>query len=386
MTNEIKVYVVEFSDRKHYQMQYRCPGDNKLKTRSTKVEITGRKRERDAAERKAGDWEKELRAGNYQPPSKATWETLRTRYENEIAAHQAANTERAAVAAFDRYEAFANPQRAADVTTEAVSRYAAHMQSKGLAVMTVAALVRPLRTLLNWGREIGLLKVAPKIRVPSAQGEKWMKGRPICGEEHDRIKAAVVKTMKPHRRAAWLFLLEGLWTSGFRLSEALALSWEPTAKVTAVVIPGSRPVVRFMASGQKGRRNEIWPCPPEFAALLESVPEAERVGKVFEMGISQDRVSRRVAAFAKRANVVVDETSGRHCTAHDYRRAFGTRWAKRVMPAVLKILMRHRDLKTTMRFYVDIDANQLADELFKQFGVAPNTAPNSEPKTTQKAL
>ena len=54
----------------------------------------------------------------------------------------------------------------------------------------------------------------------------------------------------------------------------------------------------------------------------------------------------------------------REATWNDLRRAFGTRWASRVKPATLKLLMRHRSLETTMRYYVDQDADDVAEELW----------------------
>jgi len=44
-------------------------------------------------------------------------------------------------------------------------------------------------------------------------------------------------------------------------------------------------------------------------------------------------------------------------SAHDFRRAFGSRWATRVMPAVLQQLMRHESIDTTLRYYVGLDAD-----------------------------
>ena len=41
-----------------------------------------------------------------------------------------------------------------------------------------------------------------------------------------------------------------------------------------------------------------------------------------------------------------------------------TRWAKKVMPAVLQRLMRHADIQTTMSYYVNIDATDIADGLW----------------------
>jgi integrase len=45
-------------------------------------------------------------------------------------------------------------------------------------------------------------------------------------------------------------------------------------------------------------------------------------------------------------------------SAHDLRRAFGGRWAARVMPAVLKELMRHKSIETTIRYHAGTNAKR----------------------------
>lgn len=103
-----------------------------------------------------------------------------------------------------------------------------------------------------------------------------------------------------------------------------------------------------------------------------ATPEAERVGLVFGIEgpitgkpLSTKRASRYISAMGEAAKVLVAPAGGRQkrdketgevtiapkfAGAHDLRRAFGTRWSKRVMPAVLKQLMRHRSIETTMSF------------------------------------
>jgi integrase len=68
-------------------------------------------------------------------------------------------------------------------------------------------------------------------------------------------------------------------------------------------------------------------------------------------------------------------------SAHDLRRAFGTRWAKLVMPAVLKRLMRHSAIQTTMSCYVDLDAAEVAEQLGKACPQEGNNLGNSHPES-----
>ena len=76
-----------------------------------------------------------------------------------------------------------------------------------------------------------------------------------------------------------------------------------------------------------------------------------------------------VALIGELARVVVhtDPRTGKvkYASAHDLRRSFGNRWAKRVMPAVLQRLMRHESIETTMGYYVDLDADELAEDLYR---------------------
>ena len=51
-------------------------------------------------------------------------------------------------------------------------------------------------------------------------------------------------------------------------------------------------------------------------------------------------------------------------SAHDLRRAFGERWASRIMPKELMELMRHKSIDTTMRFYVGQNADRTASILW----------------------
>ena len=78
---------------------------------------------------------------------------------------------------------------------------------------------------------------------------------------------------------------------------------------------------------------------------------------------SLDSVKRQLKAIGEASGIVVNGENGKHVTAHDLRRAFGTRWALRVHPLVLKKLMRHETLDTTLRFYVDLDDSQISEAI-----------------------
>ena len=79
------------------------------------------------------------------------------------------------------------------------------------------------------------------------------------------------------------------------------------------------------------------------------------------------RIGRIISDIGKRAKVVVRKSEGKFASAHDLRRSFGTRWAPKAKPATLQLLMRHRSIETTLKYYVAQDTDEIADELWKAF-------------------
>lgn len=83
--------------------------------------------------------------------------------------------------------------------------------------------------------------------------------------------------------------------------------------------------------------------------------------------------------------MVVDPANGKTATAHDLRRAFGSRWSTRVMPAQLKQLMRHADIQTTMTYYVQQSARTAASDLWrvldKELRKEPEQRESQNPKS-----
>jgi hypothetical protein len=91
---------------------------------------------------------------------------------------------------------------------------------------------------------------------------------------------------------------------------------------------------------------------PEFSELLLAVPPEDRHGRVFAPQARRagaptpatHRIGEVIADIGEAAGVCVDADPStgkptKYASAHELRRAFGERWAKRVMPAVLQKLM-----------------------------------------------
>jgi integrase len=141
------------------------------------------------------------------------------------------------------------------------------------------------------------------------------KGRPITLEEIERMLAAVPAVVGNERAAVWTFYLRGLWSSGLRLAESLNLYWDRQDKLHPVK-PGRFLMLRIPADLEKGHKDRILPMAPEFAHLLEEVPDAEKHGPIFKLmridgrpgRPSVDRVSKIISKIGAAAKVLVDST------------------------------------------------------------------------------
>lgn len=365
--NEIRVSVVDYG-RKYLQLRYVDPSTGKQKTKS--AETANRK----DAIKAAGKWQAELREGRHKPASTMTWAEFRDRYETDGLATHADESVKKVLTTFKMVEELhqPTPKHLRDLTTESLVRWTTALLN-GRAPATAALYCRTLRAALGWAHEQGFIHSIPKLRKPKGADGDEMKGRPLCLEEHERMLLAVKKVTGAEKAPQWQRLLNGLWWSGLRLGEALRLSWDPTGKICVILHANGRADLRFKPNSQKSRKAQIWACPPEFAELLHSTPENERSGYVFNLRgrrnyksrLTIGCVSETISEFGKQANIVVDEASGKFASAHDYRRSFGTRWAKILpSPVVLQKLMRHANIKTTMTYYVSVEADQVAEAMY----------------------
>jgi integrase len=367
---DIKVRVVKYPDRKNYMMRYEDPVTGQQVARST-----GTNKRRDA-ERAASVWEKELREGKYRSPSRITWADFRERCEEEKLSALSSHTFDGTTCAFNYVESIINPKFLASVTPPALSRLQSELRKSGSKETSIATHLRHLRAALSWAVSMGMLPGVPAVVMPKkAKGMTLMRGRPIKEDEFTRMSAAAT-IARPRDWQYWQHYLEGLWLSGLRLEESTVLSWGEDAEIS-VDFSGRRPRLRIYAEADKGQRDRLLPMTPDFAQFLLKTPIVERTGRVFRLlglntgrPITPKRVSRIVSAIGEEAGVVVNEAEEKYGSAHDLRRSFGTRWASRVKPATLQLLMRHKSIETTLKYYVSQDADEVADQLWEQYGEA----------------
>jgi integrase len=275
-------------------------------------------------------------------------------------------------AAANHFERIVAPIMLSDVTGSKISSYEVGLRTAGLSEASIATYLRAIRAALNWALDIELVRMVPRVRIPKNKGKRRARGRAVTGEEFDRWLMAMKKLVGNSRYRSWERLMRGLWLTGLRLGESLDLWWDREDKIIPLNVDGRRPVLSIPGQLQKSKRDETSPLTPDFVKFLRETPASNRVGPVFSPlgkegeARSVDYVGRTISAAGTAAKIIVakDGDSIRFASAHDLRRSFGDRWAQRVMPAVLKELMRHRSIETTMSYYVGRSAEQTADVLW----------------------
>lgn len=374
MKPQPRVSVVRKARFKFLVLRYRDPATGRERIKSAE---TNDFRE---ASRRAGKWESELAIEpEHAAAGEMAWMSFIDLYDRQ---HLRSLAETSAMRSIMVLEAFgreAGIARLDSITPMVLSRWAAYRRGLGNAESTIAGYLATLRAALAWGVSQDLLALVPRFprvqRAKTGQKARVMKGRPLTRLEFLKMLRAVSGVVGDDRRHAWRFYLRGLWLSGLRLEESINLWWDRPERL-CVDMSGRRPMLRVPAEAEKGNRDRLLPITPDFAALLQRVPPERRTGLVFPLprekapGDTPGKhwVSHVVSRIGRAAGVVVDARTGKHASAHDFRRSFGARWAVLVMPQVLMELMRHESIETTMRYYVGRQAEATADAAWEAWG------------------
>jgi integrase len=393
-SDRVHVYVREYQDRPTYVLEWKDPITGRRRFKTTIIARGGR-RNRAEAERAAADWENELNAGGVGSEN-MTWDKFRDLYEDQKLPGLAAGTRDKANDVFNKLERDLNPRYLRDLTEARLSHFVTVLRSRRLAEDTIRSNLAHIKSALSWAVEqkmLSRLPTFPKIRrVKKASGAP-MKGRPITVEEFERMLSVIPAVVGPDHAPDWDRYLRGLDASGLRLEESLDLRWDDDGRIRPRFAEGRLPVLVIPAECEKGFMDREHPMAPEFAVMLQEVPVERRKGFMFRLNgrghgggrLKSNAVSKTVSDIGKAAGVKV-YTSPRtgkvkFASAHDLRRTFGERWASRLMPVQLMELMRHKNIETTMRYYVGANAQRTAQSIwaaYQQQGQGSPPAPAPE--------
>lgn len=326
-------------------------------------------RDRDLAMERRAQLLAEIRGGKI-PGKEARgpallWDEFRRRYEEECLVQMSAGSQRVWRTAANHYERLMSPKRLVDFDKAAFSRLKGKLIAEGKANESVASYLRTLRAGLSWAETLNLIDSVPTVRARRGiQRKSEMRSRPTTEEEFERVIMAVDK-IRPKDAEAWRRYIWGLRLSTLRLDELRRLSWD-SHEPLSIWLEGSVPLIRMLAEGHKSRRDMYLPVSRSFWELID-IPGLSRRGHVFLIPngrggqTSMNHACRVISAIGKRAGVITDSITGKTATSHDLgRRMALTEISRRRPLSEVQQLARHSDPRTTTQYYIQQQAEELA--------------------------
>ncbi|MBC8116325.1 MAG: site-specific integrase [Candidatus Saccharimonas sp.] len=142
---------------------------------------------------------------------------------------------------------------------------------------TVNSMVAAVMAFTRHCEQHGWITAVPKLQ--KLEVEEVMKGRPITGEELERMLDVTPKIVGQSVASSWQFALRILWESGFRVGDLMNFSWDDERHIHPVwpKRQGQHATVVIPSSQKNGRVQEI-PLLPGLNAVLMTVPEKDRTG------------------------------------------------------------------------------------------------------------
>ena len=356
MKKPLRIRFRKRPERQYWELFFVNPRTGQRQYRMTRAET------RKAAELEANQWLSEL-GSSIDTGHFLSWEQFRDRFMLEKLASLSRRGKLAYQTALNQFEKHTDYKAPGELTASDISRVTTVWRAAGIADTTVAQYLRHVKAALRWAQRLGLINQVPHIEMPRIIRSRLAKGRPITAVEYKRILVAARSWFPGDavRNRQLRRCIKGLWNSGLRLTEFFDLSWDEPP-VLLDLHGGKYPRIIWHAAGHKARRDEITPIAPEFHRQLKLLALSGSTGKVFTPPCQIRDFSSLFKKVAKKAKVFVGST---YAGPHDFRRSFATRLAPRVRPVTLRAIMRHADIRTTLQYYVELDADDVGAELWK---------------------
>jgi integrase len=214
-----------------------------------------------------------------------------------------------------------------------------------------------------------------------AQG--WVEGNPLtkvgCVPENGKNRVRPRRSYTDAELTA-LFSLRNARTAVYRLAAFSGLRRSDLARLRvadADLTDPRRPRWRLRAEAVKEGRSAVLPMLPECADVVAALVKGKKPGDRL-VHVPTDQ--RTLYADLKRANVSRFDDSHRRLDFHSFRYYFCTLLARSLPIQKVRLLMRHRDIRTTCNLYMDLGIDDVAEAftLPRLFGAGP--APQDAPQ------
>lgn len=373
-----------------YQLRYLCPNEKR------EIRIgTGTHDEAEAESQKL-DLEARLRLGiKVDRRSKSirgpemSWDVFREEYRRIHLKSLRPKSLRDAESRLDIAERIVKPRTLgdmvrADVLHELQASLRAGAQSRDnrpRSLHSVKSHMKSIIAALNWAKHQEWIESVPFVKMVKTSKLKAMKGRPITGEEFQRMLDATESVVGEVAAESWKYVLRGLWSSALRIDELMNVSWDDENSIRPIWKAGQHPTLLIPHRLQKNATEEAIPLIPWFESVLLEAPEKERTGWIFNPISLQTKVGRRVrrrrpdaewvakviSRIGAAAEVIVEKGNKatgkpqKFASAHDLRRSCAVILCQAGIPeSVICRVLRHASLETTQKHYLSFAVQDAA--------------------------
>lgn len=202
---------------------------------------------------------------------------------------------------------------------------------------------------LGWCVDNALIDANPLLRVKRSQG----KARPRKRRAPTMQEWLRLLDTAPYRRSR-IYFCAGL--TGLRKAECRELERRD------VDLDHDPPQLRLRAEATKGKRPDVVPLLPDVVPVLKELCAGlAPTDRVFRPMPTNETVSQDIA----QAGILSPGPDGRWVNFHSLRYFFCTLVARTLPIHVVRILMRHKDISTTCRIYLDLGLEDINEEIRK---------------------
>ncbi len=144
---------------------------------------------------------------------------------------------------------------------------------------TVNSMMAAIMAFVRFCHRHGWIIAIPPIE--KLDTDDAMKGRPVSGEEFERMLASTPEVVGTLSAPSWQFALKVLWESGFRVGDLMDFTWDDDRHIHPVwpSRKGHHPTIVIPSTQKNGLNQEI-PMLPGLRELLEAVLKKDQTGWV----------------------------------------------------------------------------------------------------------
>jgi integrase len=145
------------------------------------------------------------------------------------------------------------------------------------ASTTVNSLTKTVMAFVRFCATRGWIDSVPGLQMLNI--EDAMKGRPITGEEFDRMIEATPRVVGLDSAESWQFALRIIWETGFRVGDLMDFNWSDERHIRPIwTMRANQSSTIAIPSTQKNRKTQQIPMTPGLEQLLEGMPQSQRNG------------------------------------------------------------------------------------------------------------